>query len=288
MYLPPELVYIRSMCQDSGVGGHGGPEGKRGKRRRVETRAESIAKSRAAWREKVRGLPKGETSRIFLRGETSEVKKKGKKTVVEVKLRPQHQNGWKANDGLCDWRCVFEYEPRRGDAFGDAKLAALVEFAKSRSVVRATIASGASRNVVVGWRKNDEQFERAWRDIWETAIDWLEDSAFVRSVRGYREPIYQMGRLVGHRRVHHPNLTMFMLQRNRRDKYLDKDVSPDQVQRVADLALSARKAIAELSARTQRTADGVKPPKSVVDAAGPAAVDNSARAKPSPRKGAGR
>lgn len=124
-----------------------------------------------------------------------------------------------------------------------------------RSVSHAAEAIGYSRRMVYHWRQQDPEFRQAWDEAWEFVVDELEMSLMSRAVEGYSRPIYQTGRLVGYEQVHHPQLGIFMMKGNRRDKYGDKvqvGIGPE------DFAKRAKELLQEQDAEARQAMVGDK------------------------------
>lgn len=77
-------------------------------------------------------------------------------------------------------------------------------------------------------RQSDEHFRELWEQVWNEAIDVLEESAMDRAINGCVEPVVSnKGEIVGERVVFNPTREIFMLKKNRPEKYGDK-VSMDE------------------------------------------------------------
>lgn len=117
----------------------------------------------------------------------------------------------------------YAWSPRNADDRARDKETFLKVFAETGSVTVACIAIKRGRTAVYSWRDEDPEFAAAWREIWDTRVDELEESAMTRAIEGYVRPVYQQGRKVGEERVYAPHLTMFMLGKLKRKQYSDVD-----------------------------------------------------------------
>jgi hypothetical protein len=91
---------------------------------------------------------------------------------------------------------------------------------KTKEIAKACEAVGISRYAALRHRRNDEEFARQWEEVFETAVDQLEQSALDRAINGWDEPVFYCGEVVGYVRKFSTALTIFMLKSWRRDRYL--------------------------------------------------------------------
>lgn len=135
------------------------------------------------------------------------------------------------------------YSPRNEDDRARSKELFLEHFARTRLVGESAEACGRTRECVMNWKREDPEFARRWQECWERRVDDLEQGLMDRAVDGYERPVYQGGVLVGVEVVHHPQLGIFMLQKNRGDVYGDRAVplvTPQEYARMAREAMRAQ------------------------------------------------
>jgi hypothetical protein len=60
--------------------------------------------------------------------------------------------------------------------------------------------------------KDSQDFRRAWDAAINFSVARLKDIAFERAVKGRLEPVWQGGKLVGHKRVYSDTMLMFLLR----------------------------------------------------------------------------
>ena len=104
-------------------------------------------------------------------------------------------------------------------------------------------AIGYSRRQVYRERNNEPEFRDAWDEAWEHVVDELEASVMSRAINGYEEPVFHKGEEVGTRIKHDPILGIFMLKKNRPDKYDDRmqlNISADDYAKQVRGALDAQ------------------------------------------------
>lgn len=104
----------------------------------------------------------------------------------------------------------------------DLRTKFFAELAESCNITKSAQACGLSRQHVHYMRRTDREFARRWEDAIEQATDALEYAARKRGKDGYQDPIYQGGKLVGHRTVYSDRMTEILLKAHRRDKFGDK------------------------------------------------------------------
>lgn len=98
------------------------------------------------------------------------------------------------------------WTPRRRHEF----LAAL---ARTASVTEACHAVGMSTTSAYRARRAMPAFARGWDEALEVPRPALEEAAYQRAVLGWDEPVFQGGRLVGHRRRYSDGLLRLLLGR---------------------------------------------------------------------------
>lgn len=81
------------------------------------------------------------------------------------------------------------------------------------------------RSTLYDWRKADPSFSERLRDAYSAGADVLEQEAIRRAVKGWREPVFHMGKRVGAVKKRSDSLLQFLIQRHDRIK-LDRDERP--------------------------------------------------------------
>jgi hypothetical protein len=96
-----------------------------------------------------------------------------------------------------------------------ARQAAFVQrLAETGSVRQAAAAVNMSRVSCYNLKNHAQgvDFARAWDAALDMGVQHLKDIAFERAVEGRLEPVWQAGKLVGHKRVYSDGLLMFLLR----------------------------------------------------------------------------
>lgn len=97
------------------------------------------------------------------------------------------------------------------------KVKFLTAFQKSKNLGQAIVVCGINRTTINRARKLDPRFEEALGELWENFIDDLEESALTRATEGTMRYNYDIeGNVVSAERKFETQLTIFMLQSNRR------------------------------------------------------------------------
>lgn len=109
-----------------------------------------------------------------------------------VPLMQYHANGW---------------IPSRQKAF-------IEKLAETGSVRQSAAAVNMSRVSCYALKNHPQggEFARAWAATLDMGVERLKDIAFERAVEGQLEPVWQAGKLVGHKRVYSDRLLMFLLR----------------------------------------------------------------------------
>ncbi len=144
------------------------------------------------------------------------------------------------------------------DELRDRKFRFLVAFAKSRSQGRACHAVAITRRQLTMWREQDRGFSEMFDEVWENLVDDLEGGMMGRAINGVDEPVFHEGAICGYKRRYDTILALFMLKKNRPNKYEDKiqiDVSADQYAAQVRQALALQDQAAE---EALRAADGTQ------------------------------
>lgn len=79
-------------------------------------------------------------------------------------------------------------------------------------------AVGISRGTMLHWRK-DPAFCEAFQAAYDDGMDLVEAEAMRRAVKGVDDPVYYMGKVVGHRRVYSDGLMHSILEARRPELY---------------------------------------------------------------------
>jgi hypothetical protein len=98
----------------------------------------------------------------------------------------------------------------------------LAAFAETGVVYKAAEAAGLSRASHSNWMKQDSSYVEEFELLYEEVCQKLEAEAMRRAVDGYQEPVYQGGKLVGHKMKYSDNLLIFMLKAMRPEKYRER------------------------------------------------------------------
>jgi len=103
---------------------------------------------------------------------------------------------------------------------------------ETKSVSHACQASGVkSRTTAYNFRKECERFRREWDEAWADIVDELEQSAMDRAINGHDDLELHQGEICKDddgnpivRRKFESALTIFMLKKNRPDRYGDESI----------------------------------------------------------------
>lgn len=79
-----------------------------------------------------------------------------------------------------------------------------------------------SRNTAYEHKKIDADFSAAWEEVLAALYDDAEKELFVRSVKGWREPVFYKGDIVGSIRKKSDRLLEFFLKGNRAEKFRER------------------------------------------------------------------
>lgn len=71
-------------------------------------------------------------------------------------------------------------------------------------------------------RKRDPEFKAAWDEAQALGIDAQEDEAARRAFEGYLEPVYYLGKVVGHVRKFSDGLAQFLLKGAKPEKFRER------------------------------------------------------------------
>lgn len=116
---------------------------------------------------------------------------------------------------------------------GRKRTAFLKGLTSGMTVARAAREARLALRTLYNWRHQHAEFRKAWDAARLTGDDAmaarLEAEADRRAVRGYREPIYFSGKLVGHRRKYSDTLLMFRLRALRPQRYAVASKSDESV-----------------------------------------------------------
>lgn len=86
--------------------------------------------------------------------------------------------------------------------------------------------AGVGRSIANRHKKIDPVFSEAWELAIEDAVDSMEAEAMRRGARGYEEPVFHKGAIVGHVRKASDQLLMFMLKGYRPERFRDNYQAP--------------------------------------------------------------
>jgi len=78
------------------------------------------------------------------------------------------------------------------------------------------------RKDVYAERRASEEFRAQWDEALLIGIDALEDEASRRAFQGVLEPVYYLGKVVGHTRKFSDNIAMFLLRGAKPEKYRER------------------------------------------------------------------
>ncbi len=136
------------------------------------------------------------------------------------------------------------WTPKRQRAF----IEALVDHG---SVGRACKAVNMSRISAYRLRNLPQggDFRRAWDAAIDMAVEHLKDIAFERAVEGQLEPVWQKGKLMGHKRKYSDGILMFLLRQYGVDEN-GRNVTVNYVKTKASVAAREGEAAAEAEATT--------------------------------------
>lgn len=81
---------------------------------------------------------------------------------------------------------------------------------------------GYARSSVYEWRREDEQFSKAWAEAEETAVERMEAEADRRAIEGTRRPVFYQGAQCGEIAEFSDTLLMFRLKAKRPDLYRER------------------------------------------------------------------
>ena len=89
------------------------------------------------------------------------------------------------------------------------------------NVSEAAKMAGHPRQNCYLWRDKDPDFKAKWDEAMDQAVDALEREARRRAQEGVEEPVYHLGKVVGHIRKYSDTLLIFLLKGHRPQKYRD-------------------------------------------------------------------
>lgn len=97
----------------------------------------------------------------------------------------------------------------------------LAAYVQTGNITEAAKVANVARKSHYLWMKDPAYVERFQACVTESAAV-LEDEARRRAVAGWDEPVYQNGKLVGHKRRYSDTLLIFLLKGNNPEKFGDK------------------------------------------------------------------
>jgi hypothetical protein len=95
----------------------------------------------------------------------------------------------------------------------------LAAFVEIGNVAKACRTANLDRATIYRWRKDCPDFELAFQHACEDFADGLEDEARRRATEGVNEPVYQKGKLVGHKKKYSDGLLLAMLAAKRPEQF---------------------------------------------------------------------
>ena len=161
---------------------------------------------------------------------------------------------------------IGEFEPvprliRNENGWTPMRQRAFIEaLAETASVGRAATAVNMSRVSCYQLRNHPQgsDFRRAWDAAVDAGVAHLKDIAFERAVEGRLDPVWQKGKLVGHKRKYSDGLLMFLLRQYGVDAG-GKNVTVNYVRTRA--AVAAREGVAGAQAEAEATTMTVRSAK---------------------------
>lgn len=141
-----------------------------------------------------------------------------------------------------------------------AKIRAFLSaLADSGNIRQSCEAANVSRTYIYDVRRADPAFAQAWDEAIDDACDLIIAEAHRRAVRGVKVPVYQGGKLVGHKREYSDTLLMFLLKAWKPEVY--RDPVPGQVREPEppamnpEVAEAARRAAVEKALEMERAGE---------------------------------
>jgi hypothetical protein len=113
--------------------------------------------------------------------------------------------------------------------------AAFLEGLRSSGVIQqGLIRANIDRHTALLWKKNDEEFAKAWVEAEEAALDELEEAMRGRAIRGVDRPVFYRGDVVGSITEYSDSNAQFLMKAKRykedRLEITGKDGAPLPVQ----------------------------------------------------------
>lgn len=116
------------------------------------------------------------------------------------------------------------------------KRAFLAAYAECGTITHAAEAAGIDRRSHYNWLNDDPEYAEAFEQAKQMSIEALEKEARRRAIEGVQEPVYQGGKLVGHKRRYSDTLLMFLLNGLAPEKYKERK----EVQHTGDQTINVR------------------------------------------------
>jgi hypothetical protein len=127
-------------------------------------------------------------------------------------------------------------KPKWADAF-------LASFRAKGTVSAACKMVGKDRKTAYNLKRECEEFSDQWDEINEAVTDDLESTLIERALRGWKEPVYYKGKLIGAKIRHDNTLAWNLLRARRASKYNlasgEKNESTNDVQDAATKIITA-------------------------------------------------
>lgn len=99
------------------------------------------------------------------------------------------------------------------------KLKFLRAYGKCLNISEAADAIGKSKRRVNNERRSDKEFGDAVEAIWDAQIDRMERQMAIRATDGWDEPVFHQGEQCGSKKRFSSAVSIFMLRKNRPEKY---------------------------------------------------------------------
>ena len=103
----------------------------------------------------------------------------------------------------------------KDDAFFNA-------LARGKPAGAAAIAAGYSLSAVRAFRKDDEEFDKRWKEADDIAVERMEAEADRRAVDGTDKPVFYQGERCGEVREYSDSLLIFRLKARRPEVYRER------------------------------------------------------------------
>jgi len=102
----------------------------------------------------------------------------------------------------------------------------LKELRRGGSITAAAKVAGIGRELVYKMMWKYPKFKEKVEAAKDRSIDGVEDTAIIHAIKGWKEPVYQGGALIGYVRKYDHRLMAMILERRRSEKYAPKTDKP--------------------------------------------------------------